>query len=214
MRIIGLLLIAALLGACASTDDTVHLLGTSSWAQTPVPSKVMNQRLEDAADEYAPHAPVPRVALFDIAFPSSASEFKASGGAGVLLLTALSQDKNELPPKRLYVTWRGEEHTLEQIYSAVNLPTQSPRVAEVLGPNRWDGLYLFPVRLMDDGAVLTIDFAANRTGFGFGQFSAAERETLGYDLGATTASSNDTSARDAIMGLVAREYPGFVNRAP
>jgi len=214
MRITGLLLIAALLSACASTDDTIHLLGSRSWAQTPVPPEAMNQRVESAADEYAPHAPVPRVALYDIAFPSSEAEFKGTGGDGVLLLTALSQDKDELPPKRLYVTWRGEVHTLEQIYSTIVPPAQSSRATEVLGANRWDSLYLFPLRLMDDGAVLTIDFATNRNGFVLGQFSAAERETLGYDLGPTTVSPKDISARDAIMNLVAREYPGFVSSAP
>ncbi|MBF6023966.1 hypothetical protein [Lysobacter niastensis] len=214
MRFIGLLVIAALLGACASADHTVHVLGTPSWAQNPVAPEAMNQRIEDAAAEYAPHAPVPRLALFDIAFPSSESELKSTGGNGVLLLTALSQDKSELPPKRLYVTWRGEEHTLEQIHSAIDLPAQSPSVTEVLGPNRWDGLYLFPVRLMEDGAVLTLDFAANRTGFVFGQFSSAQREALGYDPSAAAASASDISARDAIMDLVAREYPGFVRRAP
>lgn len=213
MRITSLLLIAALLGACASRESTVHLLGNRSWAQAPVAPEAMNERIQNAAVEYQAHAPVPRIALFDIAFPSSESEFKSTGGYGVLLLTALSQDQSELPPKRLYVSWRGEEHVLDQIYSTTSRPPHSSKVAEVLGTNRWDGLYLFPVHLMDDGAVLTIDFATNRKGFVFGRFAAAERGILGYDLVPTNASPNDPAAQEAIMGLVAREYPGFVGRA-
>lgn len=213
MRIIGLLLTTALLGACATSGNNVHLLGSRSWAEEPVPPEAMNERLLSAAAEYQTHAPVPRIALFDIAFPSSEEEFKSTGGYGVLLLTALSQDKNELPPKRLYVSWRGEEHVLDQIYSTSSQPPQS-RVTEVLGENRWDGLYLFPVHLMDDGAVLTLDFAVNRSGFVFGRFFAAERDGLGYDLVSTNVSPNDKAVRDSIMGLVAREYPGFVGRAP
>ncbi|MGO4223658.1 hypothetical protein AB4Y64_17625 [Lysobacter sp. TAF61] len=214
MRALCTLVLAALLSAWSSIDHTVHVLGPGSWAQTPVVPEAMTRRVEDAAIEYEEHAPVPRVALFDVAFPASAEEFESTDGYGVLLLTALSQEKIELPPERIYVTLHGKEHVLKQISFTNATPKQSPRVERVLGANRWDALYLFPVHLMQDGAILTIDFAANRTGFAFGQFTAGDRDALGYEVVAPGGLRRPGAAQEAIMNMVAREYPGFLDRAP
>jgi hypothetical protein len=215
MRIFTVAIISLLLGACASADNNIHVLGSRSWAQTPTVPEGMRQRVEESAIEFQQHAPVPRIGLFDIAFPSSATELRDTDGYGVLLITALSQDENELPPKRLFVTLDGREHALRLISSTRTPPTQSPNVERVLGANRWDALYLFPVYLMQDGAALSMDFAENRDGFVLGKFSTESRDALGYDMLAGETPISDNAPSDAIMRMVAREYPGFLDtRAP
>ena len=211
MRIFAAVVIALLLSACASADSIIHATGPRSWAQTPTVPEGMKQRVEESAVEFQQHAPVPRIGLFDIAFPSSAAEFRDTDGYGVLLLTALSQDHTELPPSRLYVTLDGGEYDLNLISSVAAQSEPSQRVATVLGKNRWDALYSFPVHLMKDGAALSMDFAANRDGFLLGTFSTADRASLGYDVSAPTGNS---PSQISIMTMVAREYPGFLSRAP
>ena len=214
MRTCLLALIALLLVACASVESDVHAVGQRTWAQSPTVPEAMRERVEDAAFEYQQHAPVPRVALFDIAYPSSDAELVEMAGYGVLLLTALSQDPRELPPKRLYVAIDGIERPLSLIAATKTPPVQSPEVAKVLGTNRWDGLYLFPVYLTQDGAVLSIDFAANRTGFVLGHFSNADQKTLNYQAFLDSAPPVDRPPSNAVVQLVAREFPGFLGRDP
>jgi len=211
MRVFTVAIIALLLSACASADENIHVFGSRSWTQTPTVPEGMRQRVEESAIEFQQHAPVPRIGLFDIAFPSSATELRDTDGYGVLLMTALSQDERELPPKRLYVTLDGREHVLRLISSTRTAPTQSPNVERVLGANRWDALYLFPVYLMQDGAALSLDFAENRDGFVLGRFSTANRNTLGYDMLVGEAPAGDSPPSNAIMRMVAREYPGFLD---
>jgi hypothetical protein len=214
MRISLLVVIALLLAACASAGSDAHVVKQTTWAQTPTVPDAMRQRVEDAALEFQQHAPVPRLALFDIAYPSSDAELMDMAGYGVLLLTTLSQSHDELPPKRLYVVIDGVEHPLTLITATKTATIQSPTVAKVLGANRWDGLYLFPVYLMRDNAALSIDFAANRSGFILGHFSNADQKTLNYTEFIDSAPTVDAPSSDAIMSLVTREFPGFIGRAP
>lgn len=214
MRICLVVLHAVLLAACASIGNDVHVVAQKDWAQTPTVPDSMRQRVQDAAVEFQQHAPVPRIALLDIAYPSSDAELKEMAGYAVLLLTALSQDQGELPPKRLYVTLDGREQILQLIAATKIAPVQSPGVAKVLGTNRWDGLYLFPVSVTQDGAVLSIDFAANRSGFVLARFATADRLNLGYESFADGVLPVDAPPSDAIMRLVAREFPGFLGSEP
>ena len=214
MRLSALLLATTLLIACASGENTVHLVGPGSWAESPVALDAMNQRVEEAAAEYREHAPVPRIALFDIAYPATQTELEATGGYGILLITALSQDLSELPPKRVVVSSHGNEHVLEQLHSTAVIESHSSSVAKVLGEHRWDGLYLYPLILVEDGAVLKMDFAANRNGFVLSHLSTAEIQNLAYAANLNNVSSDPIAARRAALELVAREYPGFVGPAP
>jgi hypothetical protein len=214
MRTIAIAIVVLLLGACASAYNDIHVTGTRSWTRAPTVPEGMRQRVEESAVEFEQHAPVPRVGLFDIAFPSSEAEFRDTGGYGILLLTVLSQDHNELPPKRLYVTLGGNEYVLDLISSVSAHSEPSPSVARVLGENRWDALYSFPVYLMQDGAALSLDFAENRDGFTLGKFSTADRDALGYDVLAGQVPTGSSMHSAPLMRMVAREYPGFLTRAP
>jgi hypothetical protein len=214
MRIAVISLIFLLVGACTSADRNLHVEGTRSWAALPTLPESMTQRIEEAATEYQENAPVPRIGLFDIAFPASSSELTDTGGYGVLLITVLSQDRSELPPKRIYVSLGGKQQVLELISATQSPQKPSPNIERVLGANRWDALYRFPVYLMQDGATLSMDFAKNRDAFDLGTFSTQEREELGYGPLGENAPSNTSLQSDALTKMVEREYPGFMSRAP
>lgn len=190
-----------------------HVTEESGWTEAPTASDTMHQRLEEAASDYAQYAPVPRIGFFDIAFPGSPSEFRATGGTGVMLVTVLSQDADELPAKRVYVSMDGEEYTLRLISVARTPPAPTGRVAQVLGPHRWDALYAFPVALMRDGATVTMDFAIRRAGFELGDLATQDDGYLGYPTPAGVAPVDDVSGEAALHALIAREYPGFLGPA-
>ena len=213
MRISLLAAIAALLlAACASTGSDLHVVKRSTWAETPTVPDAMTQRVEDAAVEFQQQAPVPRLALYDIAYPASDAELTDMAGYGVLLLTTLSQDPNELPPTRLYVVTGGIERRLELIIATKPTASQSPTVAKVLGSYRWDGLYLFPVYLTRDGAALSVDFSANRTGFILGHFTNADQKNFNYAGFVDKTPSVAEPSPLALKSLIAREFPGFLAR--
>jgi hypothetical protein len=211
---IGFLVITALfLAPRAFADDAIrHLVDKSAWAAQPTVPDSMAQRVDDAAITYQKYAPVPRLALFDVAYPASDAELAEMAGYGVLLVTALSQDASELPPKRLYGVINGTGKTLSLISATTSATTQSPTVSKVLGSHRWDALYLFPVYLTRDGAKIAMDFAAHRKGFVLGTFSSADQKNLNYKSFVADPPRVASPPADVVMNLIAREFPGFLKQ--
>ena len=203
-------LAAIVLAACASAGTDVHVLGQGTWSNEPTAPAATDQRVAEAATRYAEYGHVARIALFDVAYPASDAELTDTAGNGVLLLTLLSQDREELPPARLFVSVAGESHELRLITATPIRLVEDAGVSKVLGRHRWDGLYVFPVGFARDGAVLTVDFAKNRTGFVAGEFSDSHYEVLLYRTPRPNVAPSDASPPDAVMALVAREFPGFV----
>jgi hypothetical protein len=212
MRITGWLLLAAFCTPARADEIAVHQFDDAAWVQQPTPPESIDQRLEQAATQYAPHAPVPRIALFDIAFPASAEEYRATGGVAVVWVTALSQDTQELPPKRVYAVTHGMREALAPIHAMSLSHPRNEEVARVLGTSRWDGLYLFPLRLLEAGTTLTMDFATHRDGFELGRLSAEDGERLGYPLAPIPGKPGKPATRQHILDLIAREYPGLMTR--
>jgi hypothetical protein len=210
---IGLIVLAALLLAPNSSGAVgeYHLVQRSTWAGEPTVPESMALRVEAAANQYQQYGSVPRVALFDIAYPLSDAELKSMGGYGVLLLTVLSHDATELPPKRLYGVISGVEIPLPLITATTSPTRQTARVSKVLGAHRWDALYLFPIYLLQDSAQIKVDFAANRAGFVLGAFSSAEQSNLGYSNFIFKPPQDVSPPSPVVTGLVAREFPGFLN---
>jgi len=171
----------------------------------------MKVRISDAAKEFAAHAPVPRIALYDMAAPASDSELAAMKGYAVLLVAAVSQDPDELPPKRLVGVSGNAETPLVLIGGSTVVDDRDPSVTKVLGRYRWYGLYLFPIYLLHDGNDLAIDFAAHRKGFVLGRFSNADMAELHYGHPAVDPPV-DVPDHNVVMKLIAREFPGFLSR--
>ncbi|HTU02259.1 MAG TPA: hypothetical protein VMG58_10605 [Candidatus Sulfotelmatobacter sp.] len=168
----------------------------------------MRQRIERLAVEYAGYAPIPRVALFDIAYPADAAEYAAVDGYGVLLVSLLTQVPEELPPERVYVYQQGSVVELPLLSAAFSTEPGRTVVGAVLGPHRWEGLYLLPVYLVQAGAELLVDFPINRQGFVLSRFTERNRVAIRH-----LPTTQPTAARppaEALLHLISRAYPGFL----
>ena len=208
MRVPVLLALLLVTGA-ASADRVRHLLGEGLWAQKPTIPATLEERVEVAAEDYQQYAPVPRVAFFDIAYPASAAEYKDMAGHAVMLVTVLCQDAGELPPSRVFGIYEETSYPLAEIHASSTLTANDTLAAQVLGRNRWDALYLFPVFLARDRAEVLIDFAVNRNGFVIGRFSSKDLSRLRYEF-SNEQPPVSAPTDEAILTLIQREFPGFL----
>ncbi len=133
----------------------------------------MTKRLLGNAEKYEEYAPVPRIALFDLAFGAGLEEHNKLQRHGVVMVTAVSQDKNELPIARVYVVSDGKERELRKLCDKTLL-VKSSQVRYVLGGNRVDSCYLLPYSLSRRGGVLQVDWQANREGMALQEFPFGE----------------------------------------
>ena len=207
----GLVCAVATSAALCADAPAQHVVSGITNSQGPVATTAMDGRLEEAAQEYAAYAPVPRIGLYDSALPADADEYKALDGFGVLLVTLVSQDKEELPPKHVYATV-GDRQVELHLYKSMLTSTDSmPDVQRVLGKYRWDGIYYYPVYLLVQAQELLLDFAKNRDGFVLTRY---EGEALPEVLRAVgnTPPHGSAPASPAFLKIVQREYPGLVER--
>jgi hypothetical protein len=153
---------------------------------------------------------VPRVAFIDFAYPADSREYHQMGGYGVLLMVAFSQERRELPPKRLYAMVDGNEIELDLLTSASSRQDPDTAAGIVFGANRWEGLYAFPVELGRTARELRIDYAANRDGFTVYKFEDDGRAKLASLPAGVPKSPRPPPT--ALAGFVGREYPGFLRR--
>ena len=186
----------------------LHLIGPESVQQQPVSPQVIEDRIASAAIQYQAYRPIPRIALFDIAFPANAEEYRSLAGYGVVVVSAVTQAVEELPPGRVFVRVGERDVELKLLSSVRSDIATNDTTSKVFGVHRWDGLYLFPVYLRVQGRALVMDFAKNRSGFVLGKFNMPATEAL---AGLPVAPPlGDGPPKAALMGFVAREYPGFV----
>lgn len=205
------LVLVTSLAACASDPGAFeHRVSTGDWKSQPVAPATLDARIKEAADEYLKHAPVLRYAHYDVALPANQDEYDQMAGFGVIVISVLSQDPAELPPKHFVAVVGSEDVVLNLIFGA-RTPVTDPKVAHVFGVNRWDGLYELPVQLLRQHAELHIDFAKNRDGFVLGRFSETDDallDTTGLKVSAPLRSAAPEEAR---MRMIEREYPGFLS---
>jgi hypothetical protein len=143
-----------------------HVTGDPEWNDKPVTPAKVSQRIEEAAVQYEAQAPIPRVVFYDIAYPRDEREYAALNGYAVMLTTALSQERSELPLKRVYVSAGGKEIELKVIKQVLSEQKAGGGAsAKTFGAFRADTLYLLPMYLRTEPGDLMVDFAANRTGF-------------------------------------------------
>ena len=181
-------------------QTTVRTPGT--WRTSPASPERINHRLDELAAAYD-H--VPRVVLFDIAYPSDED---ALAGHALLLVTAVSQKKEELPLKRVYVVRGADEVELKTVKTVLSSsPNSSDPVARALGAYRADALYLLPIRLPAVPGALLVDFAEGRSAMKVAEFGDALPPAVAR-LTANTYSGHGIAA-DALDTFMRREFPGF-----
>ena len=152
---------------------TVHIIdGNNDWSYEKVDSLVTNKRLEESAIEMGKIGVVSRFALYDIALPADTEEYTALNKNAVLMITAVTHDKGELPIKKAYVRSSGSVVILERILSKVTDIVDN-QVRSVFGDYREDSFYLLPyyLCLLGENEELAIDWKNNRDGFVLGGIS-------------------------------------------
>lgn len=212
MKLAQLLILIFIGFNCVSVhaDDTpLHLIDPSTGSNGPTVPDSMNNRIEQAAVDYEIYAPVPRMTLFDMAAPKDIDEYNAVDGYGVILITVLSQEKDELPPKRLYVRINGSETELRLYVSGFEKESGSEKVQRVLGKYRWDGLYYYPIYFSAQPHEIVIDYAKNREGFVIQKLSEGDEMLPDFLLSIAKPPHGDKPPMEAFTRLVSREYPGF-----
>lgn len=192
---------------------TQHIISNAAVTQGTTATSVMDGRLQEAAQDYASYAPVPRIGFYDAALPADADEYKTLDGFGVLLVTLVSQDKGELPPKRVYVMLGAKQVELHLFRSMLTSNDAAPDVQRVLGNYRWDGIYCYPVYLSQQAQELRLDFAKNRDGFVLARYDH-DAEALPETLRSVNVvpPHGETPDAAAFMRIVQREYPGLIEK--
>lgn len=189
--------------------DEAHLVFYGDAKFAPISKAKMKQQIEKAADTCQKFAPVPRVGFYDVAYPANEAETKRMKGNAVLLVTSISQDKLELPLKRVYIEFDGTSIDLTQIGSASSIvPKLDELVRTTFGQNRVDALYLLPIRITSKKGVLLADFARNRKGFKLAEFNGND---ISYLKSWENPSKDEGMPTEKILtDFIRREYPCFI----
>lgn len=190
-----------------------HLTESEPGDYSPTVPASMNEQIEQAAEEYQSDAPVPRIALTDMAFPSDPEEYTALDGYGVLLVFAVTQENDELPPKRVYVRINDKEVNLKLFASGFEKYSGNKLVNRVFGEYRWDGLYFFPVYFAKSAQTLVIDFAKDRDGFVLQKLGKGNIKFPDFLNSIMKAPTTSALPVKAFTKIVAREYPEFMTSA-
>lgn len=178
------------------------------WRNKPATPERMSQRIEEAAIKYQADAPIPRVVLYDIGYPHNDREYAALDGHAIVLITALTQEREELPLKKVYVQMDGKEIELKSIKQVLSeQPAASSVSAKTFGAFRMDALYLLPVYLRMKPADLIIDFAKNKTSFKAATFGTP----VSPDVSALTikAPTGIAPSDKVLDDFIKREFPSF-----
>lgn len=202
------LVLLATVGNLAFAQE-VHFVNREPGRWEPCSRESLTNQIRQAAEQCKVLAPVPRVAFIDVAYPRDNEEAKALAGYAVVLITSISQDKTELPLRRVYVVANGTSVDLECLVSVESTISENPAViATTFGPNRCDALYLMPIcAAMKKGSIF-IDFAKNRSAFKSYEFQGPGPRDLGRWKVWPAPESRPTA--QSLEGIIRREFPCFL----
>lgn len=194
------------------------LLSTTSWGQQvhvstelrrtfqPTTSDSVEKRIAETAEVYKDFD-VPRVALWDVAFPKDREEYESLNKHAVLLITAITHDPTELPLRRLYRRNGDKTTELSKIVAWRSETKAGSLARKVLGQYREDTFYLLPIQYYFESGVLLLDFSANRSEFHIHDYPRPVEEDFivsDKDRRPKEAASVSPSAIREILG---REFP-------
>ncbi len=193
----------------ASGQATVSAMSDPQWHRDPVDNSYMNRLIADAAEKYKEYAPIPRISFYDIGYPKDVEEAVKMNGYAVLLISALSQDPDELPLKRAYVRAGGKDFDLKnlKVIKIRSTDTASQNV-KTFGQYRVDALYLIPIHLRFQKGELLIDFNKNRDGMRLAKFDGTVPSDIKFLP--DTMPDEKASFQDALEKFLKREYPGYL----
>jgi hypothetical protein len=152
------------------SQQTTHIVRNLGIQKGSVSTNTMTSRIKDAAVSYESYAPIPRIAVFDFAFPADLPEYNKLNGYGILYVASLNQDTTEYPIKRVFVKLNDGNSAELKLIGSIKVPIDDKTIKKVFGPNRIDYYYYFPYYLTIDKGQLMIDWTKNRSDFVLQQF--------------------------------------------
>lgn len=198
-----------MIGAGSIFSQTLHIVKRAPWEGEPTTPEALKKRIIQVAEQYKKFAPIPRAGFVDIAFPRDESEAEKLGGYAVLLVTAICQDRAELPIRYVRVEAAGRSQVLELLGAVSSTVAEDgTAVASTFGRNQVDALYLLPIYAALKKGVITADFASNRNGFKLYELSAPKVKHA--------RKIKEWPAREkrpelgTLEEFIRREYPGFL----
>jgi len=204
----SVLLAVICLPRLASPQGVRHIERALGWSRSPVSDAALDGRLAQAALQYRSYAPIPRFALYDLAYPKDSAEAAQLGSNAVLVVIAVVQDSAELPFTRLYMSTESGTEDLLPVASIASHVTDSV-VANTLGRFRLDALYLLPLSLRATPGELLADFAIHRRGFRLTAFSGEVPGPVAQ-LGRLPGHSTFPPS-SVLWAFVRREYPDLAS---
>jgi hypothetical protein len=181
---------------------------SARWRSQPATPEWTIKKFEEAATKYQAAGPYPRGILYDIGYPHNDQELAALDGYAAILITALTQERDELPFKRVYVLLDGREIDLKLIKVVLSeQSTASSISAKTFGAFRADAMYLLPVYLRLRTADLMVNFAKNKMGSKVGIFGGE----VSTDVSKLTIKSpTGVGPSDKVLTeFLKREFPSF-----
>jgi hypothetical protein len=163
-----LVVVTILFNILLSAPAVVHLQKNEGSDFVPATTAKMDARLLESAieleDVVRQGAQVPRIALCDIAFAKDSAENSKLAGYGVLMITTVAHNPDELPVKNVAICSKNKTYNLKKIKTFSSMIKNS-RIRAVLGSNRSDSYYLIPYSLTKKEGNIILDFNKNRKAF-------------------------------------------------
>ncbi len=178
-----------------------HLIEREPNASGPTTAARNDTRLDAlAAEIQQKRLGAPRVALYDVAWPSSASEAEAVGRNGILQVTVVAADRTELPVRSAYVRTDAGDTRLVLLGVQESIePADAP--IRIVGAYREDSYFLLPMAAARQPGSILIDFAQHRSGF------TVVVLPLHPPSGPADGSGPPPPDREAVRNFLRREFP-------
>jgi len=196
---------------CAPALPQEHQTRSLGGSKQKTNLEDLDKQLHDMAAEYGPqYGSVPRVALFDVAFPSTPAEDSVLNRNALLLVTVVTQDAAELPLKRIYVRGiDGDEIDLKVVSSYYANTESDPLVQKTLGRFRAQTFCLLPIANTFTKGALQIDFAKNRVGFLLTELPLTPPDVHLLADKKRFPDPTKSISTDALKTILLREFPDF-----
>jgi hypothetical protein len=178
--------------------------------QQSVTPEVIGKRLEDSAERTRKLSAkgAARTAIIDFAWPQDEAEYQALGKCILVFVSAVSQEADELPLKRVYVENNNGDITLEKIASIRRDVPKTSLAFAMLGPWREDAFYLAPAGAMMRKGSVMVDFAVRRSGFRLYELPGTPPAFVKADRNPLPAFDAKPDPK-ALKAMLEREYTGF-----
>lgn len=203
-------LIIASTPAVAQTP-AAHLETTLPWSNGAVTNAAIDARIQNAETQARAYAPIPRFALYDMAYPKDSTEAAAMHGYAILVVTALVQDSTEFPLARVYVRDATGDHALTLAASIASfVPASQSAVRSTFGRFRWDAIYVIPLASRANVGDLLADFATLRQGFRLTHYAGDVPAQLARLKLSGAAGATPPDA--VVWTMIRREYPDLATQ--